>query len=155
MPVKRMSGYSNGMSRRSLLIRLLLMLCLVVSTTAGAASSVRMHLAMAMSAHSAPATTLPHHTDMAAETPCHQPAMAAADDMDLHAGTSTDHPSEPGAPDCCQGGLCDTLCLLSLPPLSIALQLPAVAPDGSHLLLQALPDHTAPRLPQPQRPPIA
>lgn len=134
------------MSRASLLLRLLLILCLVFTTTAGAVASMHMH---------APMQPMPHAVAMAhaqPAPPCHE---SAASDEHAVAGVEAAAAHEGDPADCCQAGQCDSICLLSLPPLPGGLALAATPIRIERLRTEPDLDRLAPRLPRPQRPPIA
>jgi hypothetical protein len=136
------------MSPASFLLRLLLAASLVTTTTGGALASMQMHLAQSATAHLVDGTAAA--VDVAAdEAPCHDTADAAP-------RASAGVPHDPaGHGDCCLGGDCDGICLLSLPPLPGAAWLAAAAPSSQAHRSESSPDRPAPRLTRPQRPPIA
>jgi hypothetical protein len=138
------------MSPASFLLRLLLAASLVVTTTGGALASMQMHLAQAGTlAAVAPAASAdaPSHD---AGQDCHEAADAGEH---IAAAGLPAAPADHG--DCCLGGDCDGICLLSLPPLPSVAFLAAVSPTGRAYRTDAHPDRAAPRLTRPQRPPIA
>lgn len=137
------------MSPASFLLRLLLAVSLVVTTTGGALASMRMHVAES----SELATIMPAASGDASSKDAGQDCH---DDSDVgeHLGAA----ELPAAPadhgDCCLGGDCDGICLLSLPPLPSLAFLAPVVPTSLPYRTEAPLDHPAPRLTRPQRPPI-
>lgn len=151
------------MSPASFLLRLLLAVSLVVTTTGGALASMRMHLAqLGPSAAVLDPAPAPIHSptsamalaDASDGAPCHdEPAPASAEPHPAHAQAGLPSPPADHG-DCCLGGDCDDICLLSLPPLPNATFLAAV-PLTRTYRIEAHADRPAPRLTRLQRPPIA
>ncbi|GGD53019.1 CopL family metal-binding regulatory protein [Pseudoxanthomonas indica] len=142
------------MSRESLLLRLLLAVSLVITTSAGALASARMHLSQAGAA----VATAPVVATQAG-APCHDEPGTLAAAATEHAASAPVAAQEQapaqGHADCCLGGDCDGICLLSLPPLPVATALAGLPPVTARYLIEAHADRAAPRLTRPQRPPIA
>ena len=115
------------MSKRDLVLRLLLALAIVLNGMAIATAGT------------------PHDQQA---PPCHgDHAMADMGDM-----PQPDHPEQP-APDCCEAGQCACACMQpaqAAPPASIAAHGSLAIPDVRPLVL----GHPGPVLPQPIRPPI-
>lgn len=150
------------MSPASFLLRLLLAVSLVVTTTGGALASMRMHLAqLGESAAVLKPAPAPMHSpssalavaDASDSAPCHD--EPAASSTPHHTQARDELPSPPADHgDCCLGGDCDDICLLSLPPLPSSAFI-AAAPMTRAYRIEAHADRPAPRLTRPQRPPIA
>lgn len=147
------------MSPASFLLRLLLAASLVVTTTGGALASMRMHLAqLGGSATVLEPAQAPNPavaaTDAQGEADCHD-APTSANPQPQHDQAQAGIPALPADHgDCCLGGDCDDICLLSLPPLPSAAFI-AAAPMTRAYRVEAHADRPAPRLTRPQRPPIA
>lgn len=138
------------MSPASFLLRLLLAVSLVVSTTGGALASMRMHLGESGKPAAVTTTASGDVSKPYGGQDCHQ-----ASDAGEHIGTAELPAAAAEHGDCCLGGDCDGICLLSLPPLpSLAFLAPA-APTSRTYRTEAHADRPAPRLTRPQRPPIA
>ena len=118
------------MSKRDLVLRLLLALAIVLNGMAIATAGT------------------PHDRQA---PPCHGD-HAMADMGDMGDMPQPDHPEQP-APDCCEAGQCACACMQpaqAASPASIAAHGALAIPDVRPLVL----GHPGPVLPQPIRPPI-
>ncbi|HEY5802074.1 MAG TPA: CopL family metal-binding regulatory protein [Lysobacter sp.] len=138
------------MSPRAVLIHLLLCISLVLNGSAYAVASTQMHRMHAAAATAMATTALPCHDTHGSQ---HAGMHASADTAST---ASACHDSEDGrsAPDCCKSTQCSCDCLQhATATLAGISTLPAVI-AGASVVRAMSPDHAAPTLASPIRPPI-